>query len=413
MAVGPQLIGDILQGAFGGDNINYDQLASNAGYTHKLPDGSYHNDQTGAVLTDPSSLLPAKQPGFFQRAFAPNDAARANALNAQYAASPTFAKQQHNTELGLGSGDMAQVQSFLNNKTPISNVSPTQAYLATGRQIGVTPMENTQTTADEYNSGVPAAIANEALKAAQAGGVVSGNIGTRAQTEAAFNVPAGDAYTEHLQNVANTGRLSQDIRLQPQIGANAEMGLGLEKSKLGLEQGNVAGDIARQPTEQYIKNIEAGKAASTAKLGPVIPALASSYDDKTGITTPIVKTGGPFSIEQNALKNIYPEMFGGTKLSNGKIYMPNVNPKLLSNPLVTPTTNTASTDESTTPTVANPPSKKTPFLHIDSEGNVYLNGELYMNKEQAIKANIVPSDQDKAMQKAVDSFKIPKVNRTY
>lgn len=283
MAGGAQLISDLLQGAFGSDNVDLDKLAAQAGYTHKTDADpttgkpAYFNADTGQYLHDPSSLLPVKQPGFFQRAFAPNDANKANSINSSFATERPFATQADQTSSLIGANHTKRVQNYLNGDASITNTDPLTAFDATGRDPSVVGMNRAETGADEYSMGVPSAIAGEGLASAKAVAANQGNNLDYAKSLANLNGPAIAASNEVTGNKAtigsSLGRIKNQGALDILTGKNIALDTG--NTDIGLE--NLPEKAAEAKYAQHLASTLA-----EAKSG-VAPAMANTIANQARI----------------------------------------------------------------------------------------------------------------------------------
>ncbi len=266
MPGGAQLVSDLLQGAFGSSNIDPDQAALASGYTHKksvddsgqpLDKPTYFNPSTGDVTADPLSKLPIKQPSFWQRAFAPGDAARTNAINSSFVAAPQSALQSDRTQGAIGARHTGLTQGLISSGIPLTQADPEAAYYATGGDPSITGINRGQTAADFYTSGGPAAQASSDIKAALAGGAVNTNVKTRADTEAANGTPQAEAENALTSAIANTSSNRGRIMNQPALNA-------LTAKNISADTGNADIALATQPSRLSTAKSEAELAAGLA-----------------------------------------------------------------------------------------------------------------------------------------------------
>jgi hypothetical protein len=385
MPGGAQLIGDLLQGAFGSSDIDPNQAALASGYTHvktvgddgkPLPKPTYWNPTTGDETDDPLSKLPIKQPGFFQRAFAPNDAARANSINASYVANPQAALQSNRTALQIGGANTAIANA--NRNKPTDQQDPIGTYLLSDRNPDAQNLSDIAGQVPQTRTGTTIA----ALNTARAADLLQQR---KLATEGSLNIPEAEATTESLRNAALQPEYANAATSATTAGelGNPQLEPTLAHNQLNNSLLRAQAETGRIPTEEYIKDIEAGKAASTAKLGPTLPPTASEYNPETGITSPIVRTGGPMTLEQRTMFQMNPEQFGGVKLSNGTIVMPSA--ATLQNPVGHPTIATPKVPLQPPP--AKDEDNKSGEITVDEQGNRWQNGHIIATKEQWEKNN--------------------------
>ena len=381
MAGGAALVSDLLQGAFGGNNITPDQAAQASGYTHKqtldeatsqpldkprywgsFPDPNNPGKFTQDVTDDPLSKLPAKQPNFWQRAFAPNDAARANAINSSFVGSPQATLQSDRTQSLIGAGHTAKTQALISSGIPLTQADPESVNEATGGDASIGGINRGQIGADFYNQGGPAIQTSSDIQAAKAGSAVNTNVATRAGVEATNGTPEQQAEAEFQE--AKARAISSEGEIQ-----NIPARTGLTAKNLALEGGMADTKLSHLPQLQRTlgNQIENENLASIYSPSPP-PWAVKNNGDGTFSEGPT----GFTSAQMGAIKAMQTKGLSVTTKDGKTVNLPPPPARMFD-----------SSGNTITPTVASPiKSQEDEGFKTDEQGNVWYKGHIIATAAQ-------------------------------